>query len=157
MKLLSRALLYLFGTFMHELSHFAAAMVLGRPEGFSLWPRIEGDTFIFGEVRARVRYKVLGVFIAAAPLIWWLCLFFAGRHFLRAYCAAGTQWPEIGLFLLKMKTMSIPDVFFLWVGLQLLWAGRLSAQDIKTCLSGLVSPSGAMLVLSAALLWRFFG
>jgi hypothetical protein len=155
-KLFCRAILYLVGTFLHEFSHFAAALLFGRPEGFSIVPRIEGGAFVFGEVRARVRYKVLSVFIATAPLVWWLSLFFVGRHFLRAYCATDTQSPGIGLLLLKIKTFSWSDVFSLWAGLQLLWAGKLSAQDIKTCFRGLVSSSGLMLILSAVLLWQLF-
>jgi hypothetical protein len=155
-KLFCRSILYLFGTFLHEFSHFAAALAFGRPEGFSIAPRIEGDRLIFGEVKARVRYKVLSVFIAAAPIIWWVFLFFIGKHFLSVYHATYMQGTDIRMLLLKLKTCSLPDVFFLWIAFQLFWAGRLSMQDIKVCFKGIISPSGLMLILSAVLLWQFF-
>jgi hypothetical protein len=155
-KLFCRAILYLFGTFLHEFSHFAAALVFGRPEGFSIAPRIEGDRFIFGEVRARVRYKVLSVFIAAAPIIWWVFLFFIGKHFLFVYHATCSQGLDIKMLSLKLKTCSLSDVFFLWVGTQLLWAGRLSGEDIKACLSGIISLSGIALILLSVFLWHIF-
>jgi hypothetical protein len=52
-KLFCRAVLFLFGTFLHEFSHFAVALFLGKPEGFSIMPRMEGGVYIFGAVRAR--------------------------------------------------------------------------------------------------------
>jgi len=154
-RLFFRAILYLCGTFLHESSHFAAALLLGKPVGFSILPRIDGDSFIFGEVRARVRYKVLGVFIALAPLLWWVVLFFMLRHILPA--SLGPEWLNITTFLKKLKALSLRDVFPLWLAFQLLWAGRLSMQDLKTCLRGIVSPSGLFLILSAVLLVKFFG
>ena len=155
-KLFCRSILYLFGTFLHEFSHFAAALVFGRPEGFSIAPRIEGDRLIFGEVKARVRYKVLSVFIATAPLIWWVFLFFIVKHFLSDHHATHMQGANIKMFMMKLKACSFPDIFFLWIAFQLLWAGRLSVQDIKVCFKGIISPSGLMLILSAVLLWQFF-
>ncbi len=155
-KLLCSSILYLFGTFLHEFSHFVAALLVGRPEAFSLVPRIEGDTLVFGEVKARVRYKVLSVFIAAAPIIWWVFLFFMGKHFLSVYHATYMQEFGIKMLLFKLKTCSFSDVFFLWIAFQLLWAGRLSLQDIKAGFKGIISPSGLVLILSAVLLWQCF-
>jgi len=155
-KLLCRSILYLFGTFLHEFSHFAVALVFGRPEGFSIAPRIEGDRLVFGEVKARVRYKVLSVFIATAPLIWWVFLFLIVKHFLSVHHATRMQGTNIKMLMLKLQTCSFPDIFSLWIAFQLLWAGRLSVQDIKVCFKGIISPSGLMLILSAVLLWQFF-
>jgi hypothetical protein len=151
-KLFLSSILYLFGTFLHEFGHFAAALLLGRPEGFSVMPKIKDDMFVFGEVRARVRYKVLSVFIAAAPLIWWAFLFLMLRHLLYASILAVMQEFNIPIFFKKLKSFSLRDAFTLWLAFQLLWAGRLSKQDIKTCFSGLISPSGLVLISSAALL-----
>ena len=155
-KLFCKSILFLFGTFLHEFSHFAAALLLGKPEGFSIVPRIDGDSFIFGEVRARVRYKVLGVFIATAPLVWWVILFFMVKHILPASQGPEMQGLNIATFLEKLKSLSLRDVFPLWFASQLLWAGRLSMQDMKTCFRGIVSPSGLFLISAAVLLVKIF-
>jgi hypothetical protein len=153
-KLFFKSILFLFGTFLHEFSHFTVALLLGKPEGFSIVPRIDGGSFIFGEVRARVRYKVLGGFVAIAPLVWWVVLFIMARHVLAA-SIADMQGPDIATFLARLKSMSLRDVFPLWLACQLLWAGRLSMQDIKTCLKGIASPSGLFLIASITLLVKF--
>ena len=154
-KLLCWSILCLLGTFLHEFSHFAAALFIGKPEGFSIVPKIEGDVFIFGKVRARVRYKVLSVFIAAAPLIWWTLLLIMARHAL--FVSPGTATQELSMSILskKLRSFSIHDVFSLWLAFQLLWAGRLSIQDIKTCIRGLISPSGLVLISMTGLLLQF--
>lgn len=151
-KFFFRSILCLVGTFLHEFSHFAVALLLGKPEGFSIVPRMEGDVFIFGEVRARVRYKVLSVFIAAAPLIWWTLLLIMVRHAL--FGSQGTDMQGLSMSMLskKLTSFSAHDVFFLWLASQLLWAGRLSIQDIKTCIRGIISPSGLILISLTVLL-----
>jgi len=151
-KLLCWSILCLLGTFLHEFSHFAAALFIGKPEGFSIVPKIEGDVFIFGKVRARVRYKVLSVFIAGAPLIWWTLLLIMVRKALFISPEADMQGPNMSLLLEKLKSFSFQDVFYLWLFSQLLWAGRLSIQDIKTCISGIVSPSGVIFISLTALI-----
>ena len=155
-RLFCRAVLYLCGTFLHELSHFAAAFLLGKPEGFSIMPRINGNSFVFGEVRAKVRYKVFGVFIAIAPLVWWVVLFFMVKHILPAFQGPEMQGLNITTFLERLKSLSLLDVFLVWFASQLLWAGRLSMQDMKTCVRGIVSPSGLFLISAALLLVKFF-
>lgn len=155
-KLLCRSVIYLFGTFLHELSHFTAALLLGKPAGFSILPRIEGDSFIFGEVRARVRYRVLGLFIASAPLMWWAFLFLMVKHALSASLWHDIRVLNLRIFLEKLKSFSIHDAFSLWLASQLLWAGRLSMQDIKTCFRGIISPSGLFLIVLATLLVQAF-
>jgi hypothetical protein len=155
-KFLCKSILFLFGTFLHEFSHFTAALLLGKPEGFSILPRIDGDSFVFGEVRARVRYKVLGVFIATAPLAWWVILFFMVKHSLPASQIPDIQGLSIATFMGKLKALSLRDVFPLWFVSQLLWAGRLSIEDMKTGFRGIVSPSGLFLILAVVLLVKLF-
>ncbi len=149
-------MLCLFGTFLHEFSHFAAALFLGKPEGFSVMPRIEGDVFIFGKVSARVRYRVLGVFIAGAPLVWWALLLVMVRHSLSVSTGTAMQEPNMSILMERLRAFSVRDVFSLWLVTQLFWAGKLSMQDIKTCISGLISPSGLIFVSMAALLFQLF-
>jgi len=154
-KLICRAILCLFGTFLHEFSHFAAALFLGKTEGFSIVPRTEGDVFIFGEVKARVRYKVLGVFIAGAPLIWWVLLLIMVRHVLLVSPGPGMQGVDIPMLLVKLRSFSIHDAVALWLAFQLLWAGRLSIRDIRTCIYGLISPSGLIFISLSVLLFKY--
>ena len=154
-KLFCRSIFFLFGTFLHEFSHFTAALLLGKPEGFSILPRIDGDSFVFGEVRARVRYKVLGVFIATAPFVWWIILYFMVKHILPDSQGSDMQGINIAFFLEKLKSLSLRNIFSLWFSSQLLWAGRLSIQDMKTCLRGIVSPSGFFMISAAVLLIKF--
>jgi len=155
-KLFCRSILYLFGTLLHEFSHFAAAFFLGRPEGFSIVPKIKGDAFIFGEVRARVRYKVLSVFIGAAPLMWWAVLAVMVKHALSVSPWNDTQGLNITILMGRLRSLSLHDVFSLWFASQLLWAGRLSIQDIKTCFGGIISFSGLIFISSVLLLVQFF-
>jgi hypothetical protein len=155
-KLFCRSILFLFGTFLHELSHFTVALFLGKPEGFSIVPRIEGDVFIFGVVRARVRYRVLSFFIAAAPLLWWIFLLVVLRHAHALYPETDMQGLGMSRLLEKLRSFSFHDIFSLWLVIQLLWAGRLSAQDIKTCIRGIISISGLVFILLAAFFLQLF-
>jgi hypothetical protein len=156
-KLVLKSILCLFGTFLHELSHFAAALILGRPEGFSVVPRIEGDVFVFGEVRAKVRYKVLSVFIAGAPLIWWALLLIMARQVFIVPPAADVQGFNASIPLQRLQSFSVHYAFSLWLFFQLLWAGRLSLKDIRTCIAGFLSPSGLILISLAGLLLQLTG
>jgi hypothetical protein len=155
-KLFCGSILCLFGTFLHEFSHFAVALFLGKPEGFSIVPRMEGDVFIFGTVRARVRFKVLSVFIAGAPLIWWTLLLIMARHAL--FVSPGTYMQRLNMstLLARLRSISFHDIFSLWLVSQLLWAGRLSIQDIKTCIRGIISPSGLIFISLVVLLLQFY-
>jgi hypothetical protein len=155
-RLLCRSVLFLFGTFLHEFSHFAVALLIGKPERFSIVPRIEGDSFIFGEVKARVRYRVLGVFVASAPLIWWSLLFFMGKHFVNAFSLHDFPRPAGVILLERLKSVRFRDVLPIWLVLQLLWAGRLSMRDIEACVNGIFSPSGLLLLVIAILLMQIF-
>jgi hypothetical protein len=59
-------------TIMHELSHCIMALLLGgRPSGFSLWPRREGNRWRLGSVTARLTV-ISAVPTALAPLVWLL-------------------------------------------------------------------------------------
>jgi len=155
-KLFCRSILYLFGTLLHEFSHFAVALFLGKPEGFSIVPKTKGDALIFGEVRARVRYKVLSAFIGAAPLIWWAVLVVMVKHTLSVPPWNDMHELNITILMGRLRSFSLQDAFSLWLVFQLLWAGRLSTQDIKTCFGGIVSLSGLVLVASALLLVQLF-
>jgi hypothetical protein len=148
-RLLLKVVFLFVGTFLHELAHYAAALVFGRPAGFSVVPRISGDSLIFGNVKAGTRYKVFSSFIAVSPLVWWLVLYLLLVHFRAA--RAIIDIPGVH-FAFGTRSFSLPNLFLLWLAVQLLWAGRLSSQDIRTFFAGLFSLSGLFLALAASTL-----
>ena len=164
-KLILKFVFYLFGTFLHELSHYTAALFLGKPEGFSLMPKIEDGSFIFGSVKYRVRYKVLSSFIASAPLLWWVFLILMLLHFKLVLMSWWVPGLNYSLIWQRLKSFSLSDVVLIWLFIQLLWAGRLSSKDVKNFFSGIFSVSGLVLISTIALIiyalrylaWKFGG
>jgi len=150
LRLILKFIFFFPGTFLHELAHYAAALVLGRAEGFSVWPRMEGDNFVFGSVKSRTRYKVLSSFIALAPVIWWVVLVLTLRHLHFIRILNGVPSINFGMIAIKLKSFTSSDALFLWLFLQILWAGRPSLQDVKNFISGFFSVSGIMLASASA-------
>lgn len=151
LKLIGKFIFYFFGTFLHELSHYTAAFSLGKPEGFSLMPKIEGGSFIFGSVRYRVRYKALSSFIASAPLLWWVVLVRMLLYFKLIQMSGWIPHLNYSLIWQRLKAFSFSDGIFIWLFIQLLWAGRLSSKDIKNFFSGIFSVSGFVLISAIAI------
>ena len=149
-RLIVKGMFFFPGTFLHELAHYGAALVLGKAEGFSVWPKVEGNNFVFGSVKSRTRYKVLSSFISIAPLLWWVFLFLILRYL--RIIGAGNGMPKINFDMTigKLKYFSLSDAFALWLFVQVLWAGRPSLQDIKNFFRGLLSVSGFLLLSIAA-------
>ncbi len=59
-------------TIMHELAHYASALLLGgRPVGFNLWPKLKNGTWQLGSVTARATVLSAAP-TALAPLVWFL-------------------------------------------------------------------------------------
>ena len=152
-----KSMAYLPGTFLHELAHYAAAQLLGKPEGFTVLPRREGNAVVFGRVTARVRYRVLSVFISAAPLIWWLAFVLLMEHL--GIVLINWSLPDVHFTLSqeRFKAFSLDGLFYLWLSVQLLWAGRLSVQDIKSLLAGLFCISGVVTALVVFFVYKLFG
>ncbi len=150
LKLILKIILYFPGTFAHELAHWACALLFGSAKGFNMVPRREGDNLIFGSVSSSVRYKAFWIFIGAAPLIWWAVLYMLLKYYLIMHAVIEAPKVYISLSFHRLASPSLVDLLFLWLITQLLWAGRLSMQDIKMCLAGLFSVSGAVLIAGAA-------
>jgi hypothetical protein len=129
---------------------------LGRAEGFSVWPKIEGGSFVFGSVKSRARYKVLSSFIAAAPVIWWVVLFLTLRHLHFIGTLDGVPSINFGMIVMKLKAFTSLDAFFLWLLLQLLWAGKPSLQDVNNVINGFFSVSGIMFISAVAAIYLLF-
>jgi hypothetical protein len=151
-RLLPKIIFLFPGTFFHELAHYLAAIVFGRPAGFSVIPRMSGDSLVFGNVRASTRLKVFSSFIAVAPLIWWLVLYLLLAHFRVMRIRADMSGVDVALSPERMKSFPLTNILLLWFAVQLLWAGRLSARDVKTFFAGLFSLSGLFLALAIATL-----
>jgi hypothetical protein len=153
-RLLPKIIFLFPGTFCHELAHYLAAIVFGRPAGFSVIPRISGDNLILGNVKASTRFKVFSSFIAVAPLIWWLVLYLLLAHCRAVRTAVDRPLVHFTLSFGRRGSFSLVDIALFWLAIELLWAGRLSAQDIKTSLAGLFSLSGLFFaVMIAALIF----
>lgn len=136
--------LYLPGTFLHELSHaFVTILVGGKLSKFTIFPRIEEKKIVYGSVSSLVDYHFKFILIGLAPLVWWGLLIYLILHtnFYLKLTSLNTFSFEIFLDLLKILFFSI----FSWetfLFVQLFWAGTLSKQDIKVALGGLFSISG---------------
>jgi hypothetical protein len=93
---------------------------------------------------------VLSSFIAIAPLLWWVVLVLILRYL--HVIGAGNSVPAIhfGMMVKKLKSFSLSDAFFLWLFMQILWAGRPSLQDVKNFFRGFLSVSGILLISMAA-------
>lgn len=156
-KLFLKFIFYFLGTCLHELAHYIAALIFGKAEGFSVIPKIEGDRFIFGSVRSRARYKVLTSFIAIAPLIWWAVLFFMLRHFHVIRISSGIPEINIDIIIKRIGSFSLTDLFYLWLFMQILWAGKLSVQDIKNFFMNVFSVSGFALISVVIMLFYLSG
>lgn len=155
-KLVFKFIFYFLGTCLHELAHYIAALILGKAEGFSVLPKIEGDRFIFGSVKSRARYKVLTSFIAASPLVWWAVLVLILMHFHVIRISSGMPEIDTGMIIRRIESFSLPDLFYIWLFMQMLWAGKLSMQDIKNFFRNLFSVSGFVLISAVAALIYFF-
>ena len=154
LRLILKFIFFLPGTFLHELTHYIAALILGKAEGFSVWPKVEGNSFVFGSVKSRTRLKILSSFIAVAPILWWAVLFIMLRYIFFSGSDEKIAANNIEAIAKKPNFSSYADVIFIWMLLQLLWAGRLSIQDIKNFFSGLLSVSGfALLAIVAGLVY----
>jgi len=108
--------------------------------------------FVFGSVKSRTKYKVLSSVIAAAPVIWWVLLLLLLIHSGAVRFNGYTPSISTALIVARIKSFSLGDLFPVWLALQLLWAGRLSATDIKNFLAGFFSISGVIVLAAAAAL-----
>jgi nucleoside permease NupC len=144
------------GTFLHELAHYISALSLGKAEGFSILPAVEGNRFIFGSVRSRTRYRVLSSFIACAPVIWWAVLLSVLFYFRLITINGHTPGINLALITTRIQSFSGSDLLVIWLFLQLLWAGRLSGPDIANFFKGFLSVSGLVFLSAAAAFFYFF-
>lgn len=149
---LLKIIFFFFGTFLHELAHYLSAAFFGKAGGFSVVPKIEGDRLIFGSVTSRTKFKVLSSFIALAPLVWWVALLLIAMHF--QLIKVSDRGPEINLdpAFNKIRTFCRWDFFYVWLYIQMGWAGTLSSADIKNFFGGFLSASGIVLLSTAAII-----
>jgi hypothetical protein len=124
--------------------------MLGRAEGFSVIPKVEGEKVVFGSVRSRTRYRILSSFVASAPLVWWALLIMLLIHFGLLRTGGGMPEMNIAPVLRRLHDFSLRDLLLIWLFIQLLWAGRLSVPDIKNSFRGLLSVSGLVFFATAA-------
>jgi hypothetical protein len=92
------SLVYIIGTFLHELTHFLFSWIftLKKPSDLSIWPIKENGYFIFGSVKTKKEYlNSFNAFpIAFAPL----CLFFMSLFVFDNFFIFYTSFFEINSF-----------------------------------------------------------
>lgn len=152
LKFILASVFFLPGTFLHELSHYIAALFLGSAEGFSIIPRRHGDSYVFGSVKSRTKFRILSSFVAAAPLVWWAVFVFLLIKSGLISEADGTLHYNLRVVGDKIHSFNRNDILLLWLSIQLLWAGRLSSSDLINTIKGVLSPSGVFLIVSAGAL-----
>lgn len=63
-------LFYLLGTFLHEMAHFMVSLLTyGKPESFSIIPKREGNSYIFGSVTSTNLKWYNKFLVSLAPLL----------------------------------------------------------------------------------------
>ena len=152
-KIIIQALSYLPGTFIHELSHYVAAVLFARPTRFHLIPRIEGGSVVFGSVSCEARHRVAFFFVAMAPLVWWYVLYRWLVYIGVVAIAAGSKTIHFDFSLLVTTLKS--HLIWIWLMVQLLWAGRLSMTDLRVAVRGILSFSGLAMIALVAVLYPF--
>lgn len=111
-------ILYLPGTFLHELSHFLMAKILGlRVFGFSLMPTIKRGFIEFGSVTVSKSSSIKLFLVAIAPLL--AGLIFVPLSYLAFSTSDSLVIKSISLyFLLSFLNMSIPSKKDIAVGIK---------------------------------------
>lgn len=140
-----KALFFLPGTFLHELSHFTVAKLLGaKITGFSLFPKMTRDpssqriSYTYGSVHFVPKIRAFNFLIGLAPIMLWLLLY-------RIFDIMGIM-DEVAQGNL-MPSLSIKTFVIVYIFAVLLYSGRPSAVDIKMSIRGLFSFSGFILLL----------
>lgn len=75
-------IIYLFGTFFHELSHYVVALITnGKPKMASLFPKKVNDSYVLGHVQTHNVKWYNAFFIALAPFTLLILSFYVYLHF----------------------------------------------------------------------------
>jgi len=95
-SLLLSALFNFIGTFFHELMHFLIALLFNaKPTGFTLLPRKENGSYIYGQVSCK-NIKWYNSFpVALAPLLLMPISYFLFQNFYRFYPKSPTLLSDI--------------------------------------------------------------
>jgi len=165
-KVFSQFIFYLLGTFLHESAHWIGAKITfsqtprsvivdeeddngntykKKISGFTIIPKIKKDRVVYGHVYAIPKYNMFYTIIAAAPLIWFVVLYYLLAYY--GFVAMDID-KETLLFQLDYKSLfQFKNWLIFYISLQLIWAGTLSSQDIKMFFNGVFSISFFVLIL----------
>lgn len=173
-KVFSQFIFYLIGTFLHESAHWIGAKITfsqtpssvvvdeeddngntykKKVPGFTIIPKIKKDRVVYGHVYAIPKYNIFFTIIAAAPLVWFVAL-----YYLLAYFGFVSIDVDNGLLLFQLDYKDLfqfHNWLIVYISLQLIWAGTLSSQDIKMFFNGVFSISFAVFVLIAFAIYVF--
>lgn len=174
LKVFSHFAFYLFGTFAHEMAHWivakltlsqtpSSAMIEEEDEngnihkkmvaGFTIIPRITKTKVVYGHVLSIPRIQAAFVLIAIAPLVWYVALYYFLSYYNLLFIAI-----ENGKIYLNFEYeafLNYQNWLLLYISLQLLWAGKLSGQDIKVFFKGIFSISFLFIAFVGAIIYNF--
>jgi len=148
-KILFIYLFYLPGLILHEGSHaLAALMTLSSIKEIKLFPNIQFEDngayrVTYGYVSSAVRFKASFMLIGIAPLFLWL---------IPANIVLTEGWISIDTMKIYWDTiLRMRNLPFIYLFLQIFWAGFPSSQDWKVFFVGLFSVSGLVLILMGSM------
>ena len=173
-KVFSQFIFYLIGTFLHESAHWIGAKITfsqtprsvivdeeddngntykKKISGFTIIPKIKKDRVVYGHVYAIPKYNMFYTIIAAAPLIWFVVLYYLLAYY--GFVAMDID-KETLLFQLDYKSLfQFKNWLIFYISLQLIWAGTLSSQDIKMFFNGVFSISFFLFAISGFVIYVF--
>lgn len=146
LKFWTKSILFLPGTFAHELMHFIVAILTGsKITSFSLTPKLtllENGRYNaeFGSVGFIPRIQAFNFLIGMAPLLLWgvILLVLYKTNILQHYGEGATIDLE--------RLFSFSSIWIWLMIIQLGWGGVPSVVDLKTSVRGFFSFSGLVLI-----------
>lgn len=151
-KILFIYLFYLPGLILHEGSHVLAALLtFSSIKEIKLFPSVKFEnngayTVTYGYVSSAVRFKASFMLIGIAPLFLWL---------IPISIVLTGGWINIDTMKISWDaTLQKDNLPFVYLFLQIFWAGSPSSQDWKVFFEGLFSVSGFILITMGGVLLR---
>jgi len=148
LKFWAKAFVFLTGTFLHELTHYIAAKIVGaNVTKFSIVPhliddlksnRVPGE--LYGHVNFHPKIQAFNFIVGLAPVFLWYVLWFILKYF-------GIVDASENTFRINFERLFDPALIWVWfLAVQLFRGGFPSSVDIKLAWSSFFSISGIILV-----------
>ena len=173
-KVFTQFIFYLLGTFLHEAAHWVGAKITlsktpmtvvveeededgkkynKKIYGFTIIPKIKKDKVVYGHVYAIPKYNIFYTIIATAPLIWYVVLYYMFKYF--GFIDITIDKDVFFVSFNYHSFFQSENIFIIYLSMQLLWAGRLSSQDIKMFFTGFFSLSSIFFIIITLSIYTF--